>query len=274
MDVRADKGQTGPAAGVWIALAAILVQAPRLVLALLAADRQPVGGFVERALLVIAGVGTALVLTGGNLYLAHTIARVRRWRLALAVAWVAVLVSTGGLVVPLVAAGLSGRTLPAVLGGELLAWSWSLLAALAHEVTAAGCVLAAAAAAGEGRLAAGSQARAIEELPGQRDIARQEPAALGLERPGSETAARRSAAELDERESRRVARQAERPRAARRAGRRSVTQPARRGAERLAALLACPEGCGRSFPSMPAVSGHLRHCSAREERLRRLAASL
>lgn len=100
--------------GVGIALATILVQAPRLVLAVLAADRQAVSAEWERALLVVAGVGTALVLTGGNLYLAHTIGSVRRWRGRLAVVWLAVLVSSGGLVVPLIAAGLGGRKLPQV----------------------------------------------------------------------------------------------------------------------------------------------------------------
>ena len=100
----------------------------------------------ERGLLVLAGFGTALVLTGGNLYLAHAIARVRRWRRGLVVVWLVVpLASTGGLVVPLIAAGIDGRTLPQVLDRHLLAWAWSLLAALAHEVTAAGCMLSAAA---------------------------------------------------------------------------------------------------------------------------------
>jgi hypothetical protein len=288
MESRTGDGPAGASAGVWVALAAILVQAPRLVLALLAADRQPVGASAERALLIVAGVGTALVLTGGNLYLAHTIAWVRRWRSALVAAWLAVLVSTGGLVVPLVAAGLSGRTLPQVLGGERLAWSWSLLAALAHEVTAAGCVLAAAAAASERRLAAGSHEREIEELLRQRDVARQELAALRTERGVSRPADRRSAAESSEHERsngaqperRSTSPQAEPPGRAQRAGRRRLAQrtarqsAARRGAEQLVAPLACPEGCGRSFPSTPALSGHLRHCSAREERLRRLAASL
>ena len=55
--------------GVWIAMGAILVQAPRLVLAVLAADRQSIAASWERALLILAGFGTALVLTGGNPYL-------------------------------------------------------------------------------------------------------------------------------------------------------------------------------------------------------------
>src|SRR5258708_7310203 len=131
--------------GVWIAMAAILVQAPRLVLAVLAADHQSIGAAWERGLLVVAGIGTATVLTGGNLYLAHAIGRARRRRRWLVGVWLLVLASTGGLVVPLIAAGLGGRTLPQLLGGAALTWTWSGLAALAHEVTAAGCVLAAAA---------------------------------------------------------------------------------------------------------------------------------
>src|SRR5258708_36141806 len=61
--------------GVWIAMAAILVQAPRLVLAGLAADHQAIAATWGRALLVLAGCGTALVLTGGKPYLPPAIAR-------------------------------------------------------------------------------------------------------------------------------------------------------------------------------------------------------
>ena len=136
---------TSRRAGLAIALAAILVQAPRLVLALLAADRLPVAPGTERGLLVLAGIGTALVLTGGNLYLAHTVAQVEPWRRTLAATWLAVLAASGGLVLPLIVAGLSARSLPEILGAGGLAWPWAMLAALAHELTAAGCVLASAA---------------------------------------------------------------------------------------------------------------------------------
>jgi hypothetical protein len=221
--------------GVGIALATILVQAPRLVLAVLAADRQAVSAEWERALLVVAGVGTALVLTGGNLYLAHTIASVRRWRGRLAVVWLAVLVSSGGLVVPLIAAGLGGRKLPEVLAGETQAWAWSLLAALAHEVTAAGCVLAAAAAA-ERSLPGGEGRGEVDELLAELRAGGGQLAGLRLEQAGS--------------------------------GRRAAGS----GAQRLAEPLACREGCGRSFASAQAESGHLRLCPARAARLSRLPA--
>jgi hypothetical protein len=132
-------------AGLIIAVATIMVQAPRLTLAMLAADRLPVDAATERELLVLAGVGTALVLTGGNLYLAHTVARVEAWRRTLAATWLAVLAASGGLVLPLIVAGLSARTLPEILGASRLEWPWAVLASIAHELTAAGCVLASAA---------------------------------------------------------------------------------------------------------------------------------
>jgi hypothetical protein len=141
--------------GHYIALAAILVQAPRLVLTLLAADRQPVEASWQRALLVIAGIGTAVVLTGGNLYLAHALATATRWRGQLACVWLAVLLSSGIMIVPLIAGGLGGRPFYEVLGSERLQWAWAVLASVAHEVTAAGCMLAAAATADPGLGAAG-----------------------------------------------------------------------------------------------------------------------
>lgn len=136
-----------PTTGRWIAFAAVLVQAPRLILALLAADREPVAPAWQRGLLVVAGLGTAVVLTGGNLYLAHALATAKRWRAMLTAVWVAVLASSGALLVPMIAAGLSGRTLSEVLGSSDLQWGWAVLAAMAHEVTAAGCMLASAASA-------------------------------------------------------------------------------------------------------------------------------
>jgi len=152
---------TSRSAGLAIALAAILVQAPRLVLVQLAADRLAVAAAAERALLVVAGVGTALVLTGGNLYLAHTVAQVQAWRRTLVATWLAVLAASGGLVLPLIVAGLSARTLPEVLGAGGLEWPWAVLASIAHELTAAGCVLASAAWATQRGAAAGGTSGAL-----------------------------------------------------------------------------------------------------------------
>jgi MFS family permease len=243
-------------AGVWIAMAAILVQAPRLVLAVLAADHQAIAPAAERGLLVLAGFGTALVLTGGNLYLAHTIARVRRWRRGLVVVWLVVLASTGGLVVPLIAAGIGGRTLPQVLDRHLLAWACSLLAALAHEVTAAGCMLSAAALASTAAAAAQERGQSVPvgELLSQRDAARRELEAVPKEWSRSQrlpSPLMGSAGASAE------------PAAV--AGSFAAAAPA-------AELVACREGCGKEFGSLLAEMGHLRHCPVRLARQRSRAA--
>jgi MFS family permease len=146
--------------GLAIAGAAILVQAPRLILALLAADRLHVDPAAERALLVVAGIGTALVLTGGNLYLAHTVAQVSSFRRTLVAAWITVLAASGGMAIPLIVAGLTARTVPQVLGARGLEWPWAFLASIAHELTAAGCVLASTASAGKPLAAAAAPAAA------------------------------------------------------------------------------------------------------------------
>jgi MFS family permease len=213
-----------------IALAAILVQAPRLVLTLLAADRQAVATSWQRVLLVVAGIGTAVVLTGGNLYLAHTLAMATRWRGQLACVWIVVLLSSGILVVPLIAGGLAGRPLHEVLGSERSRWAWAVLAAVAHEVTAAGCMLAAASPEIAG-------ATSIGVRLGQPDLSGKQPLLLRQDSAGSA----RSAAGLLR--------------------------------QQLPQRLACREGCGRTFSSELAEIGHLRHCPARHERLKRAAAA-
>jgi MFS family permease len=232
--------------GVWIAMAAILVQAPRLVLAVLAADHQVLDEDWQRRLLMLAGFGTALVLTGGNLYLAHSIARVRRWRAGLVVVWLVVLGSTGGLVVPMIAAGIAGRTLPQVLGAHLFIWAWSLLAALAHEVTAAGCILSATALRSEDTAAAQerSHSRAVAELLSQRDAARHELEVLAQRygqnerQPSPLTTAASGRFEL----------------------------PAAGSPAAAPALpVVCREGCGKQFNSLLAEMGHLRHCPKRRQ---------
>jgi hypothetical protein len=283
--------------GVWIAMAAILVQAPRLVLAVLAADHQSIGAAWERGLLVVAGIGTATVLTGGNLYLAHAIGSARRRRRWLVGVWLLVLASTGGLVVPLIAAGLGGRTLSQLLGGAALTWTWSGLAALAHEVTAAGCVLAAAAlgsdaAAGERQELQHAQQQEqmlakSAELAAQRDAAHAELAALRQRHserlPGSgerqqaeqpsgerqqslrplEEQAQRQQSWEQQRWLQQSARQHGQPALPQARSRRAPAAAAGRAAGPAGELVACREGCGREFGSALAAIGHLRHCPVR-----------
>jgi hypothetical protein len=128
-----------------LAAAAFLVQAPRLVLTVLAADRIRVAPGTQEQLLSVAAVGTALVLTGGGILMAHAALSAPRWRLALGVAWVLILTASAGLLAPAIAGGLAGQDLHEVLSSPTLRRAWAVLAALAHELAAAGCMLAAAA---------------------------------------------------------------------------------------------------------------------------------
>jgi hypothetical protein len=267
--------------GVMIAMAAILVQAPRLVLAVLAADHQEVGAAAERGLLVVAGIGTATVLTGGNLYLAHAIARVRRRRRWLILVWLLVLASSGGLVVPLIAAGLHRRTLPELLDSATLAWAWSGLAALAHEVTAAACMLAAAALGSDAAAAEQEQQheRAIAELLTQRDAARSELAGLLRQQQG-QLQVLQGPQRQQQPGQQRQKRAGVLARSGSSSGSSSGTSRALGSSAALAAaapadavLVACREGCGRQFSVTLAEIGHLRHCAARLDRLRREAAA-
>jgi hypothetical protein len=75
-----------------------------------------------------------------------------------------------------------------VLERHLLAWVWSLLAAVAHEVTAAGCMLSAAALASTAAAAAQerSQSVGVDELLSHRNAARRELEAVPEERSRSQ----------------------------------------------------------------------------------------
>jgi len=204
-------------------------------LALLAADRQPVETSWQRGLLVVAGIGTTVVLTGGNLFLAHTLATATRWRGKLACIWLVVLLASGSLIVPLIAGGLGGRALHEVLGSVRLQWAWAVLAALAHEVTAAGCMLAVA-------------APKPNEGPGP---------AAGVSLLVAPASAQPPAASAGH--------------AVRSAGAAAVASAEPLAGS--AAQLPCRGGCGRTFSSAAAELGHQRSCPARRAQLRRSEAN-
>lgn len=103
-----------------LALAAIVVQVPRLVLMALAADHLRLPAAWEGLFVGISGVGAALALTGGNVYLAHVVALTRRWLLA--VPWLLVLACTAVLLTPMQVAGLERRHLESVLSTPELRW--------------------------------------------------------------------------------------------------------------------------------------------------------
>lgn len=130
-----------------LAIAAVAVAAPRLVLIFLEADSLTVETSLRKALLGASGAALALVLTGGGAYLVHAIVRIRRFQGLLMGIWVGILTCIAVLVTPRLVAGLRLATSPLaeVLSTEPLRWGWSIVAVLAGELVATGCMLAYAA---------------------------------------------------------------------------------------------------------------------------------
>lgn len=216
--------------GYLLAGAAFAVQAPRLVLTVLAADRLPVDADTERLLLTVAGIGTAVVMTGGGVFLAHAALTAQRWRLALGFAWLLVLTASAGLVAPAIVARLAGQDLHQVLGHPGLAKAWAILASLAHELTAAGCMLGAAAVAAKSPSPENGELLLWNQLDGARERAE------------------RAERELSELRAQMLSLPSKTP---------AAGEP-----------LVCA-GCGRSFPTVQARSGHQRTCPGRSAELRK-----
>jgi len=130
-----------------LAIAAVLVAAPRLVLIFLEADSLQPGAEVRTALLGASGAALALVLTGGGAYLVHAIVRVGRFQRLLFALWLVILTCIAVLVTPRLVAGLQGASTPLarVLETPALRWAWSATAVLAAELVATGCMIAYAA---------------------------------------------------------------------------------------------------------------------------------
>lgn len=129
-----------------IAAAALLVSAPRLALAFLLADGVTLSPAVEGAVYAWTGVASGVVLTGGNIYLAHALAE--HWKrrgalwVVLLVSWVLFLAFAVVLIAPALVAGLSHSELAQVLTSDRQRWGWAVVAALSVEVLAAAAMAA------------------------------------------------------------------------------------------------------------------------------------
>jgi MFS family permease len=155
-----------------VAAAAILVTAPRLALAFLAADGIAVPAGARVALLAVTSIATAIALTGGAAYLSLVIGREVRGRAALVGFWAASILCSSALIAPGIVASLPTSALAGVLSGRAQQWAWSICAVAAVDLIAAGAMRADArqtAARTEARAALDAVSRELEE---QRDAAR------------------------------------------------------------------------------------------------------
>jgi hypothetical protein len=143
--------------GLWIAIAALCVNAPRLVQAFLEADGLQLNPQLRPVLMGATGVAAALTLTGGGAWLAHELARgADRLQGLLLTCWSLVLVGQLVLIPPLLMAEMATSRLGTVLPQSWQRWGWAFVAVLLVEVVAAGAMVA------QGRRSQGQEERARE----------------------------------------------------------------------------------------------------------------
>lgn len=131
--------------GLWLAIAALAVNAPRLVLVYLRVDGLALPAGWEAGLLILTAIATGAVLSGGGAYIAHTLAKLNhggKWRFALATIWVAMLSFSVFLIAPLLVVGIEATELAGVLNTDRLQWGWAVVAVAAVEILAAGAMIA------------------------------------------------------------------------------------------------------------------------------------
>lgn len=134
--------------GMKIAMVAIFVNAPRFVIAFLAADGMRFPAIIEGAMLAITGIATGVVLTGGGAYIAHELIAMKGhpWsRAFMAVCWIALLAFSVIILAPMMAAMLANSELVSVLDTVTKRLQWSIASVVAIEVLTAGAMVAHAA---------------------------------------------------------------------------------------------------------------------------------
>lgn len=157
-------------AGLLVALAALLVNAPRLMLIYLRVDGLALPASAEGAMLGLTGVATGIVLTGGGMYIAHVLAQSHAasgfLRGFLVACWLLLLAFSVMLIAPALVAGIRATTMVNVLNTARWQWIWSVTAVAAVEILAAGAMAA--------------HALISEPTPQQSKRSKSKPSAFGL----------------------------------------------------------------------------------------------
>lgn len=125
-------------AGGWIVLAALLVNSPRFIQILLRVDGLSLGEY-EAPMITATGIATGLVLSGGQMYIAHALPKVpkSRWRDLMVFGWVLMLVFSVMMISPFLVAGIQTQAdLAKVLQGGWQ-WGWAIVAVTSVEIIAA-----------------------------------------------------------------------------------------------------------------------------------------
>lgn len=131
--------------GLYLAIAALLVNGPRFVIVFLRADAISLPTEIEASMLGITGLATGIVLTGGGAYISHRLADSRlsgMIKVSMVACWLALLVFSVILLSPLMVQSIRTSELKAVISSETMQWTWSITSILAVEVVASGAMAA------------------------------------------------------------------------------------------------------------------------------------
>lgn len=127
-----------------LAIAAVVAQAPRLLLSLAGIYGAPIGPNLRLGMATVSALASAAVLTGGCAYLAHAVAVTTRNRAALALFWGLTGLVTVTILAPEIVAVIPSTHLSAVLHGPAARWGYAVALASFAELVASGLAVAAA----------------------------------------------------------------------------------------------------------------------------------
>lgn len=131
--------------GLWLAIAALLVNGPRFVLIFLRVDGLAMPITAEAIMLSLTGIATGLVLTGGGAYIAHSLAESQTRgavRTVMIICWFLLLIFNVILLAPLMVSAIRESSLKSVFDTNFSQWLWSITSVLAVEIISAGAMAA------------------------------------------------------------------------------------------------------------------------------------
>ena len=131
--------------GLYLAIAALLVNGPRFIIVFLHADGILLPKGLEGAMLGITGLATGIVLTGGGAYISHQLADSQVKGLVktiMAIIWLAFLIFSVILLAPLMVQSIQSSELVEVIDSTSMQWVWAVSSVLAVEVLASGAMAA------------------------------------------------------------------------------------------------------------------------------------
>ena len=131
--------------GLWLAIAALLVNGPRFILVFLRVDNIDIPLQTEAIMIGATGLATGLVLTGGGAYIAHTLAesKVRGvTQFVMVACWFLLLVFSVILLAPLMVASIRVSPLQSVFTSNISQWVWGITSVTSIEVIAAAAMAA------------------------------------------------------------------------------------------------------------------------------------